>query len=93
MKGDPNYRFISWDCQPGDVICHHPLTIHGAGANPLTSRRAAISVRYAGKDARWDPRANVMRCEGEPETKLKAGDPLVLDGVFPIAWEREHAHA
>jgi ectoine hydroxylase-related dioxygenase (phytanoyl-CoA dioxygenase family) len=93
LKGDPKYRFISWDCQPGDVICHHPLTIHGAGANPLTSRRAAISVRYAGKDARWDPRANVMKCEGDPETRLKAGDPLVLDGVFPITWERERAHA
>lgn len=93
LKGDPKYRFISWDCQPGDVICHHPLTVHGAGANPLTSRRAAISVRYAGKDARWDPRANVMKCDGEPETKLKAGDPLVLDGVFPITWERERARA
>jgi hypothetical protein len=28
-----------------------------------------------------------------PETKLKAGDPLVLDGVFPITWERERALA
>lgn len=93
MKGDPKYRFISWNCQPGDVICHHPLVVHGAGANPLTTRRAAISVRYAGEDARWDPRQNVMRCEGEPETKLRAGDPLVLDGVFPITWERERAHA
>jgi hypothetical protein len=34
-----------------------------------------------------------MRCDGEPETKLKAGDPLVLDGVSPITWERERAHA
>ncbi len=34
-KGDPQYRFLSWDCEPGDVICHHPLTVHGAGANPL----------------------------------------------------------
>ena len=33
-----------------------------------------------------------MRCEGEPEARLKAGDPLVLDGVFPVAWERERAH-
>ena len=48
LRDDPKYRFISWDCQPGDVICHHPLTIHGAGANPLTNRRSAISVRYAG---------------------------------------------
>jgi ectoine hydroxylase-related dioxygenase (phytanoyl-CoA dioxygenase family) len=93
LKGDPQYRFLSWECEPGDVICHHPLTVHGAGGNALTHRRAAISVRYAGRDARWDPRPNVMRVDGEPETKLKSGDPLVLDDVFPIAWERESAHA
>jgi ectoine hydroxylase-related dioxygenase (phytanoyl-CoA dioxygenase family) len=92
-KGDPKYRFLSWDCDAGDVICHHPLTVHGAGANPLTTRRAAIWVRYAGRDARWDPRPNVMRCEGNPDSRLKAGDPLVLDGVFPITWERQRVLA
>ena len=93
LKGDPKYQFLSWDCEPGDVICHHPLTVHGASGNLLPNRRAAVSVRYAGADARWDPRPNVMRIEGEPETKLKAGDPLILDGVFPIAWERQKAFA
>jgi len=93
LKGDPRYRFLSWDCEPGDVICHHPLTVHGASGNLLAHRRAAISVRYAGADARWDPRPNVMRVEGEPETKLRPGDPLVLDGVFPTGWEREPADA
>ena len=93
LKDDSKYRFISWDCQPGDVICHHPLTVHGAGANPLSNRRSAISVRYAGRDARWDPRPNVMKCDGDPDTKLKAGDPLILDDVFPITWERERANA
>jgi ectoine hydroxylase-related dioxygenase (phytanoyl-CoA dioxygenase family) len=92
LKDDPKYRFISWDCDAGDVICHHPLTVHGAGANPLPSRRSAISVRYAGRDAKWDPRPHVMKCEGDPDARLQAGDPLELDGVFPIAWERERAH-
>ncbi len=92
-KGDPRYRFLSWDCEPGDVICHHPLTVHGAGANPLSNRRAAISVRYAGRDARWDPRPNVMKIEGEPEQRLRPGEPLVLDGVFPITWERARVDA
>ena len=32
-----------------------------------------------------------MKIEGEPENKLRAGDPLVLDGVFPITWERDRA--
>ncbi|HEY5209455.1 MAG TPA: phytanoyl-CoA dioxygenase family protein [Stellaceae bacterium] len=93
MKGDPRYRFLSWECAPGDVICHHPLTVHGASGNLLKSRRAAVSIRYAGSDAHWDPRPNVMRVEGAPEQHLKAGDPLELDGVFPVAWQRDHAPA
>jgi len=92
-KDDPQYRFLSWDCEPGDVICHHPLTVHGAGANPLSIRRAAISVRYAGRDARWDPRQNVMKIEGDPEQRLRPGDALVLDDVFPVGWERAHVDA
>jgi ectoine hydroxylase-related dioxygenase (phytanoyl-CoA dioxygenase family) len=91
LKSDPRYRFLSWECDAGDVICHHPLTVHGASGNASSNRRAAISIRYAGKDARWDPRPNVMKIEGDPENKLRAGDPLVFDGVFPIAWERERA--
>lgn len=93
LKGDSKYRFLSWSCDAGDVICHHPLTVHGATGNASPNRRAAISVRYAGRDAHWDPRPSVMKIEGEPETKLQAGDPLVLDGVFPIAWRRETATA
>ncbi len=93
LKNDPKYRFLSWNCDAGDVICHHPLTVHGAGGNAALIRRAAISVRYAGRDARWDPRPNVMKIEGEPEKVLKAGDPLELDGVFPITWERHRMHA
>jgi ectoine hydroxylase-related dioxygenase (phytanoyl-CoA dioxygenase family) len=91
LKGDPKYRFLSWECDAGDVICHHPLTVHGASGNASSSRRVAISIRYAGRDARWDPRPNVMKIEGEPENKLRAGDQLVLDGVFPITWEQAQA--
>src|SRR6185295_11958619 len=55
-------RFLAWDLQPGDVICHHPLTLHGAAGNAsATQRRIGISLRYSGEDARWDPREFVMR--------------------------------
>jgi len=83
------HRFLSWDLQPGDVICHHPLTVHGASGNASQSqRRIGISLRYSGNDARWDPRQFVMRVEGEPEKFLKPGDPPVLESVFPVVWER-----
>jgi ectoine hydroxylase-related dioxygenase (phytanoyl-CoA dioxygenase family) len=93
-KSREGHRFLSWDMQPGDVICHHPLTIHGAAGNASQAqRRIGISLRYSGADARWDPRQYVMRVEGEPEKYLKAGDPLILDGVFPIVWKRGRAAA
>ncbi len=82
------HRYLSWDCEPGDVICHHPLTVHGASGNTLHDRRAAISVRYAGRDAFWDPKPKVMRVEGDPASRLRRGDPLVLEDVFPTAWQR-----
>src|ERR1700722_15178496 len=91
LKDASQHRFLSWECDAGDIICHHPLVVHGAGGNAPSGRRAAISVRSAGHDARWDPRPNVMKIEGEPEKVLRAGDPLVLDGVFPITWVRERA--
>lgn len=88
-KNREGQRFLSWDLQPGDVICHHPLTIHGAAGNASQAqRRIGISLRYSGADARWDPRQFVMRVEGEPEKILRPGDPLILEGVFPIVWER-----
>lgn len=78
-------RFLSWDMQPGDVICHHPLTVHGAAGNQSQSqRRIGVSLRYTGDDARWDPREFVMRIEGEPERFLKPGDRPILDEVFPL---------
>ncbi|MSQ70595.1 MAG: phytanoyl-CoA dioxygenase family protein [Betaproteobacteria bacterium] len=87
-------RFLSWDLQAGDVICHHPLTIHGAAGNKSPSqRRIGVSLRYTGRDARWDPREYVMRVEGEPEKRLKAGDAPILDDVFPLVWERGRAAA
>jgi hypothetical protein len=58
----------------------------------MPHRVAVQRFQYATRVVtRWDPRANVMKIEGEPENTLRAGDPLVLDGVFPIAWERERA--
>lgn len=44
-----NYDIISFDVEPGDVIIHHVLTIHGARGNQSTDKmRRAISFRYCG---------------------------------------------
>lgn len=85
-----NHRFLAWDLQPGDVISHHPLIIHGSGGNMSQSqRRIGLCLRYSGNEARWNPHQFAASFEGEPEKSLKPGDPLMLDGVFPVVWKRD----
>jgi hypothetical protein len=61
--------------QPGDVLCHHPLTVHGAAGNSsATQSRIGLSIRYLGRDVRWDPR---------PHTMALRRDPGVAPGAFP----------
>ncbi len=84
-KGNPQYRFVSWELQPGDCVLHHPLTVHGAEGNfSPTRRRVGISTRYFGHDCRWDPRPAVMKITGDPV--LRAGARPEDDKVFPVAY-------
>jgi ectoine hydroxylase-related dioxygenase (phytanoyl-CoA dioxygenase family) len=91
-RGDPSLRFLSWDMEPGDCIVHHPLTVHGSEGNlSRARRRVAISTRYIGRDARWDPRPATMRVAGDLE--IPPGAHPEDDGCFPVAWRREQATA
>lgn len=47
------HEVLMWDVEPGDVIVHHPNTVHGSGGNTTKDqRRLAMSVRYIGDDVR-----------------------------------------
>ena len=86
-RDDPSLRFLSWEMEPGDVLVHHPLTVHGAGGNPTADRRRlALSTRYLGQDARWDPRPATMKVDGTEG--LRAGQRPVSD-VFPVLWRAD----
>ncbi len=86
-----DYDLISWSLAPGDVLIHHPLTIHGAPGNRTSDRRRrALAVRYTGDDARYAPRPGTfMEIESVrahvPAPGLQSGDPLGGD-LFPEAW-------
>jgi ectoine hydroxylase-related dioxygenase (phytanoyl-CoA dioxygenase family) len=48
---DPRDLLV-WTTEPGDVVVHHPLTLHHAPGNSSgTRRRRAIALRYLGDDA------------------------------------------
>lgn len=78
-------RIVGWDMQPGDVLFHHPLVVHGASGNrSQTKRRVGLSVRYIGNDAQWAPRMKAMPLPRPPA--VEPGSYPADDAAFPIAW-------
>jgi ectoine hydroxylase-related dioxygenase (phytanoyl-CoA dioxygenase family) len=78
-----DYRFLSWDLEPGDCIAFHFLTVHGAPGNiSQSTRRRAFAARFTGDDAVY------VRREGEmsppfPELTLEPGQPMDSE-TFPV---------
>ena len=76
----------TWDLEPGDAVVFSALTLHGAAGNSTASRRRrALSIRYAGDDARFVRRKKMIRLPRDPG--LKVGDRLDCD-LFPVVWPR-----
>jgi len=76
-------RIISFDTEPGDVVVHHARTIHGAGGNAsATTRRRAISVRYAGDGTTYEPAPGLAKSHHEGMVVGAALDPTAC----PLAW-------
>lgn len=75
---------VSWELEPGDVVIHHPMTLHGSPGNGTSaSRRRALSVRYVGDDVRFQPKEpNFMSTNGIPLPDLAEG-ALLDHELFP----------
>jgi len=86
-QGDPAARVLSWDMQPGDVLCHHPLTVHGASGNAsATQTRIGVSIRYLGAQVEWDPRPHTMALRRNPD--VAPGAFPADDVALPVVWRR-----
>ena len=82
-----DYELLCWDMQPGDAIVFGAEVVHGAKENNDTSRRrAALSIRYVGDDARWDPREGTDPIVTQERVAIKPGDPPHDDRWFPRVW-------
>ena len=93
-----HYEFITYSVEPGDVIVHHPLAIHGAAGNASSvARRRALATRWFGDDARWDDsRPNfmrqVLRNTSFPYPTLEQ-DAAIDDPIFPVVWSKQEQMA
>ncbi|MFC0303506.1 phytanoyl-CoA dioxygenase family protein [Rhizorhabdus histidinilytica] len=82
IDGNPDaYELLSWDLEPGDILIHHGLTVHGAfGNSTVDRRRRGLATRWTGDDVIYDPRPGTMGLPVDPG--LVAGQPLD-SALFP----------
>jgi ectoine hydroxylase-related dioxygenase (phytanoyl-CoA dioxygenase family) len=89
LEDDERYERVSFAVEPGDVVIHHFLTVHGAGGNRTDRSRRALSLRYAGETVRYQRRPGAPEQPYHRDT-LHDGDPLD-SWQFPVVWPRSHA--
>lgn len=95
IEFDPEagHDFLNWNLEPGDVLVHDGLTVHGAPPNSTSDRRRrALAVRFVGPEVRFDPRPGTWLHDTKvrahiPLPRLEAGAPLE-DPLFPRVWPR-----
>ena len=83
--GEERFDLIQFDTKPGDLVVHHALTLHGAGANNSTSRqRRAVSVRYCGDGSTYKIRPGAPK---KPHHEnMRTGDPVLDHPDCPQVW-------
>src|SRR6202034_320564 len=87
------FPILGWEMQPGDAVCFHMLTLHGARGVTGPHRRRVFSVRFLGDDMTHAPR----RWRTSPEfpgldAELPAGSPM-NHPLFPEVWPRRRGEA
>ncbi|MBM3488130.1 MAG: phytanoyl-CoA dioxygenase family protein [Alphaproteobacteria bacterium] len=78
------YDIVEHDLEPGDCFFFHAATLHAAHPNETADRRRrALSLRFAGEDARWQPRPYIPSQFGT--RTLVDGGPLDSE-QYPVVW-------
>jgi hypothetical protein len=80
-----NIRVIT--AEPGDVIVHDVMTVHGAAGNRTAGKtRRALSFRYCGDDIRYCDKKGAIP---QPWIARKPEDGEPLNAVdYPLVWPR-----
>ena len=88
-----SHEILCWEMEPGDVLIHHPLTLHYASGNKSTTgRRRGLALRYLGDDVTFDSRPgtfleNKKVMDTVPPITLKDGEKISGE-LFPRVWPR-----
>jgi hypothetical protein len=88
LRGQPGYRFLTWDMAPGDALLLHPWALHYSAGNPTDAWRIAISVRVFGDDIRWEPRPECLNLAGCSFDEMTPGE-RPMGAVTPLIWSQD----
>lgn len=78
------YDVISFAVEPGDALLFNFRTVHRSGPNAGANRRSAISWRWLGDDARWDPKPGADPIIGDDDTWVAPGELIRDNDTFPL---------
>jgi len=85
-----DYDIVAFDCEPGDVIIHHVMTVHGSGGNISADRqRRAVSLRYCGDDIRYFDKPGAIEQQFTTAPHVNGDRLNPLD--YPIVWPKNKA--
>lgn len=87
IDSDPEkFNVEMYEMARGDALFFHAATLHAAEPNRSPgTRRRALSLRYGGSRATWEPRDYVPSRPDTPD--LAPGGPLDSDD-YPVIWRR-----
>ena len=84
------YDWLVAEAEPGDLLLHHPRTVHGSLGNLTDDYRRAITSFYVGDQATWNPHvANMFNNKSltghVTAPDLVEGGPIECE-MFPRVW-------
>lgn len=84
-----DYEFITFDVRAGDALIFNTAIAHTSHGNLSPDRRrVALSTRWLGDDACWDPRPGTDPIVTAEHVSLTPGAPAADDTVFPLVYPR-----
>ncbi len=88
VRNNPDFRFLSWDMEPGDALLIHPWALHYSSGNPTDGWRIAVSIRPLGDDVRWDPRPECVNMAGISFDEMIPGEKP-QGAMVPLIWSED----
>ena len=83
-----DHDIVGFDVAAGDALVFSAWSVHWSPGNAGNKRRVALSTRWLGDDATWNPRPASDPAVTQADTFVEPGTYPADDNRFPIGWTR-----